>query len=108
MDIFPDRRQCTRRRVLKGGKVFYNNFAMSMDCTIRNESEHGMRIKVDPLITLPSSFALLNRKDGTMADVHIVWHREGEIGVEFDSEMEDVRKLAKSDIRRMSIIATRG
>jgi hypothetical protein len=108
MDIFPDRRLYTRRRVLKGGKVFYNNFAMSMDCTIRNESEHGMRIKVDPLITLPSNFSLLNRKDGTMAEVHIVWHRDGEIGVEFDSGMEDVRKLAKSDIRRMSIIATRG
>ncbi|MCV6547818.1 MAG: PilZ domain-containing protein [Cohaesibacter sp.] len=108
MDFLSDRRQSSRRRVLKGGKVFYNNFSISLDCTIRNESDKGMRLKVDPLISLPRSFSLLNRKDGTMAEVSVIWHHEGEFGVEFVGLMEDVHKLAKSDLRRISIIATRG
>ncbi|MCT4656867.1 MAG: PilZ domain-containing protein [Cohaesibacter sp.] len=108
MDYFPERRQFQRQRVVKGGKVFYQNFALSTDCMIRNQSDHGMRIKVDPYITLPREFSLLNRKEGTLAQVKLVWQTGDEIGVEFTSNMEDVRNFAKSDIRRMSIIATRG
>lgn len=104
----PERRRKTRKRVLKGGKVFYNNYAVSYDCTIRNESDEGMQLLVDPNIALPKSFSLLNRKDGTLADARVVWQKPGLLGVEFSTRMQDVRDFSKSDIRRMSIIATRG
>lgn len=104
----PERRQEGRRRVLKGGKVFYDHYAVSLDCMIRNESKHGMQIKFDPNVTLPRNFALLNRKDGTLADVEVIWAKAGEMGVQLKEEMRDVRSFGRSDIRRMSIIATRG
>lgn len=104
----PERRQKIRKRVLKGGKVFYNNYAVSYDCTIRNESDEGMQLLIDPNVALPNSISLLNRKDGTLADARIVWQKPGLIGVKFSTKMQDVRDFSKSDIRRMSIIATRG
>ena len=103
-----ERRTEDRQRVLKGGKVFYNNYAISVDCMIRDESAKGMHIKVDPNFVLPSHFSLLNRKDGTLADARVVWKDGSELGIEFSTEMKDVRNFAKADIRRMSIIATRG
>ncbi|WP_180967016.1 PilZ domain-containing protein [Cohaesibacter celericrescens] len=104
----PERRQADRQRVLKGGKVFYKNYSISMDCTIKDESSTGMKIKMDANCALPSDVALLNRKDGKLADAHIVWKHGDLLGVKFSSKMEDVRSFAKADIRRMSIIATRG
>ena len=103
-----DRRSEDRHRVLKGGKVFFNNYAISADCMIRNESDHGMQIKMDPHISLPENISLLNRKDGTLAEARVIWKQAGSIGLQFKSPMQDVRTFAKSDIRRLSIIATRG
>ncbi len=108
MTYTPERRIEDRQRVLKGGKVFYNNFAISLDCLIRNESSHGMQILVDPNCALPNAFSVLNRKDGTLADAKVVWKEGERMGVEFCSKMQNVRSFAKADIRRMSIIATRG
>ena len=108
MTNWHERRKEARHRVLKGGKVFYNNYAISFDCMIKDESTHGMKLKIDPNIMFPDTFALLNRKDGTLADARIVWAAGDQVGVEFLSEMEDIRNFAKADIRRMSIIATRG
>lgn len=104
----PERRKEARKRVLKGGKVFYNNYSISLDCTIRDESDHGMQLKVDPQQMVPTDIALLNRKDGQLAAAKIVWKHGDQIGVEFKGKMQDVRSFAKADIRRMSIIATRG
>ena len=104
----PERRKEARHRVLKGGKVFYNNYAISFDCTIRNESPDGMQIRMDPTLAVPSHISLLNRKDGTMADAKIVWQRAGVMGLKFESKMQDVLSFSTADIRRMSIIATRG
>ncbi|SNY92049.1 PilZ domain-containing protein [Cohaesibacter sp. ES.047] len=108
MTVTSERRREDRKRVLKGGKIFYNNFSISLDCTIRNESEHGMQIRIDPQAALPSHFALLNRKEGTLAEANLVWKHGDSVGVELSTEMKDVRTFGKSDIRRMSIIATRG
>ena len=108
MSSLTERRKEERHRVLKGGKLFYANYSMSIDCMIRNESENGMQVKVDPNITLPKKVSLLNRKDGTLGEAEIVWQKPGQIGLEFQTKMQDVRSFAKADIRRMSIIATRG
>ncbi|WP_319530941.1 PilZ domain-containing protein [uncultured Cohaesibacter sp.] len=108
MTDIKDRRREDRKRVLKGGKLFFNNYAISLDCTIRNESDHGMQLRLDPQVAVPKAFALLNRKDGTLADAKLVWKHGDSIGVEFSTEMKDVLSFSKADIRRMSIIATRG
>lgn len=103
-----ERRKTARQRVLKGGKLFYSNYAVSLDCVIRNESEEGMQIKLDPNITIPPEISLLNKKDGTLAEARVVWQHGATAGVEFATKMQDVRDFSKADIRRMSIIATRG
>ena len=103
-----ERRKTARQRVLKGGKVFYSNYAVSVDCVIRNESEDGLQIKLDPNIAIPKDLSLLNRKDGTLAEAHVVWQQGETVGLKLSTKMKDVREFSKSDIRRMSIIATRG
>ena len=49
-----DHRRQIRRRVLKGGKILFNNKASSIDCAIRNLSEGGALLHVESAVGIPA------------------------------------------------------
>ena len=102
MAILLERRQSLRRRVFKGAKLFFQNYMMSVDCTIRNESDDGMQLTVDPGLMLPTEMTLLNRKEGTLAPVQMIWRKGHHMGVELEGDVEDVRASEKSYIRQLT------
>ncbi|WP_321338451.1 hypothetical protein [uncultured Cohaesibacter sp.] len=102
MTIVLERRQSLRRRVFKGAKLFFQNYMMSVDCTIRNESENGMQLVVDPDLMLPSDMTLLNRKEGTLSPVQMIWRQGPHVGVEVDGDEENVRNSEQSHIRQLT------
>jgi hypothetical protein len=53
-----------RRRVLKGGRILFNDRGSSMDCTVRSLSEDGAGIDVSSTIGLPKVFDLAIAADG--------------------------------------------
>lgn len=105
MSLNEDRRHHQRRRVLKGGKIFYQDFAISVDCMIRDESEDGMQVIVDPNLLMPREVSILNRKDGTLADAKIVWRDQDRMGLELQSEPRSIHDFDQAGVRRLSIIA---
>nr|WP_321458219.1 PilZ domain-containing protein [uncultured Cohaesibacter sp.] len=102
MTAILERRQSRRRRVFKGAKLFYQNFMMSVDCTIRNESQNGMQLVVDPNIMLPDELSVLNRKEGTIAPVQMVWRHGRRLGIAVDGDVVDVRSSDKRSIRMLT------
>jgi hypothetical protein len=90
-----ERRPTPRKRVLLSGLIVYGHGAFTCDCKYRNLSAAGARITLAYPLQLPSRFHLINVKDGVAHNAHIVWTKELDIGVRFDST---VSLSAKPDV----------
>lgn len=78
-----ERRATPRQRVLKGGKIVINNGFSTFQCTVRNVSKAGARLKVGSIIGIPDTFQLV-MDDGRKFSCAAIWKTEFEIGVEFN------------------------
>ncbi|MBE0578148.1 PilZ domain-containing protein [Devosia sp.] len=78
-----DHRVAPRQRVLKGGRIVINDGFSTFQCTVRNLSATGARLKVAGVVGIPDAFELL-MDDGRRFACIAKWKTEFEIGVEFD------------------------
>jgi hypothetical protein len=83
-----DRRDAHRSRVLLGGKLLYGDMAYSLDCTIRDLSDSGARVRVagDPHIGGP--VWLINNRAGTAHRGSVLWRSSNELGLQFAEEID--------------------
>jgi hypothetical protein len=77
-----EHRSAQRQRTLKGGRIVINDGFSTFDCTVRNFSESGARLKVASILGIPDSFDLL-MDDGRKFACSVAWKTEFEIGVKF-------------------------
>ncbi|WP_332688064.1 PilZ domain-containing protein [Devosia sp.] len=77
-----EKRASPRQRTLKGGRIVINDGFSTFQCTVRNLSESGARLKVASIIGIPDSFQLA-MDDGRKFVCTVVWRTETEIGVVF-------------------------
>jgi hypothetical protein len=77
-----EKRAAPRQRTLKGGRIVINNGSSTFDCTIRNLSEIGARLRVTSIIGIPDAFHLA-MDDGRKFDCAVAWRTETELGVKF-------------------------
>jgi hypothetical protein len=75
-----NKRETTRRRVLLAGKVVLPGGGV-IDCTLRDRSEGGARIKVQSVIGIPDEFRLLVEPTGELVQAKVAWRSPNEIGV---------------------------
>jgi len=78
-----EHRASPRQRTLKGGRIVINDGFSTFQCTVRNLSETGARLKVASIIGIPETFQLV-MDDGRKFACNVVWKTEAEIGVQFD------------------------
>jgi len=78
-----ERRATIRHRTLKGGRVVTNAGYSTYDCTVRNLSEAGARLRVASIVGSPDEFELA-MDDGRKYACHVVWRTEAELGVSFN------------------------
>jgi len=76
-------RRATRKRVLKGGTIVFNNRSSTLSCTVRDISETGARLRVQKDQLVPSDFDLMIEVDGLEAPCSVAWRRGEEFGVVF-------------------------
>jgi diguanylate cyclase (GGDEF)-like protein len=81
--VEPDQRDTTRRRVLKGGQIIFNNRMSTVDCTIRSLSDTGAGIDLSSAFGLPKEFLLSIRPDGQELPCRIASWSERHIEVDF-------------------------
>jgi PilZ domain len=76
-----ERRDRTRTRCLLGAKIEYNNRQSVMDCTIRDHSDGGMRIKLPQAAPLPAEFDLHVVDRGQKHRMRVKWRSGDDIGL---------------------------
>ena len=77
-----EHRIAPRQRVLKGGRIVINDGFSTFQCTVRNLSETGARLKMASIIGVPDTFELV-MDDGRKFACTVAWKTEFEIGVKF-------------------------
>lgn len=75
-------RSSPRHRVLKAGQIRFGS--TTVDCTIRNVSEAGAAISIKSPVWFPDKFTLVMLSVKSSRPCHIVWRKEGQMGVAFD------------------------
>lgn len=80
-----ERRAEARRRTLKSGRLFSDDFRTELECAIRDLSSRGARLKLEGNLLLPPSCFLYFETDRTIAPVRVVWRIETDVGVQFDA-----------------------
>ena len=72
-----------RRRVLKAGRMLFNNRMSSIDCTVRTLGDDGAGLDVTSSVGVPESFTLQIRSDAFETRCRVVSQTERHIEVEF-------------------------
>ena len=70
-----DGRMVARRRVLKSGIAASNDRRLTVNCTVRDISDTGARLRVEGSMTVPDTFELLIPLDGLEAPCQVVWRK---------------------------------
>jgi hypothetical protein len=77
-----EHRTTSRQRVLLAAKVMLNGGGV-IDCTVRDRSPAGARLKVVSVVGIPDRFDLLIGAEERPQIAEIVWRKQGEVGVRF-------------------------
>ncbi|GHB17948.1 hypothetical protein GCM10007094_02050 [Pseudovibrio japonicus] len=90
-----ERRRAYRRRTLKEGRIVFANHTMVFDCTIRDLSDYGARLKMETTIDVPDEFYLYLVHLRQRVQVEVRWRTPDSLGVEFVGEKQTVSSLMK-------------
>jgi hypothetical protein len=82
----PERRSASRQKTFLQGRLFFDNGRASVDCLIRDISEHGAKLRFSSAVATPDAVELHipNKRESYQARVK--WRNGEEIGVSFKQE----------------------
>jgi hypothetical protein len=78
-----DSRSARRNRVLMDGAVVYAQGARSLDCTIRDLSETGARVRLSGPEPVPEQIMLIQMRTGIAYEATVAWARGRDLGLTF-------------------------
>ena len=82
--LTPDeQRRSGRPRVLLAGRLIFGEGSMTVDCTIRDRTESGARIRLSGPTVLPAKMTLIEIGSGMAHECELSWRRFPDIGVSF-------------------------
>jgi hypothetical protein len=76
------RRHATRQKTLIGAQVVFNDLMSTFNCTIRDLSDTGARIKLNAPVQIPQAF-ILRFGDGRVRQCKVRRRNALELGIEF-------------------------
>jgi len=81
-----ERRAISRQRSFLQGRIFFSNRRTSVDCLIRDFSEHGARLKFSNTTVTPDMVELFIPAKEESYRAKVIWRNADEIGVGFDGD----------------------
>ena len=78
-----NRRVASRARALLAGKLIIDDGHISLDCTIRNLSTGGAKVRISAETDLPPKISLLLIKEGLLFEASVAWRKGDQIGLTF-------------------------
>jgi hypothetical protein len=76
-----ERRTHPRHKTFIKGRIYFNNRLSSMDCIVREISEHGSRLEFSENVTLPDVFELFLPSKDEYFQAHVAWRKGNSIGI---------------------------
>jgi len=104
-----DRRQSGRDKVLFGGVAEINERGSTMDCVVRNFSDHGACVEIDETAKLPEKLSLSIPRKGRSYLAQMIWRHANRVGLAFrtmvtDPESSDLdARLRRSQIKQRQL-----
>jgi hypothetical protein len=93
-----ERRRSLRRPVTLGGRLFFGLAGLSIDCVIRDLSDHGARVAVPRASwRAPKDVRLLSLREGRIYCGKVVWNRGRYLGLDF-TEVLDASSVADPEL----------
>ena len=84
-----ERRRSLRRPVTLGGRLFFGLAGLSIDCVIRDLSDHGARVAVPRASwRAPKDIRLLSLREGRIYCGKVVWNRGRYLGLDFTEVLD--------------------
>jgi PilZ domain len=77
-----EKREASRRRVLKTAFIILSDKAPKIECTIRNLSETGAAVQLSTTVGIPQNFDVII--DGTRRHCRSQWRTDTKIGIMFE------------------------
>jgi hypothetical protein len=106
--IQSDPRRSLRTRTLLKGKLSFGRGAFTVDCTIRDISGTGARVRVQPGAAVPAQVFLVHLRDRTAFEATVKWRRkDGQLGLKLDAahDLNHCRTPELKQLRRYCIDA---
>lgn len=104
-----DRRESVRGKVLYGGVAEINRDGSTMNCVVRNISEHGACVELDSAARLPEHITLRVARKGRAFLARLVWRQANKVGLAFrimtsDRPVSDLdERLRRSEIKKRQL-----
>jgi hypothetical protein len=81
-----ERRTFARQKSFMQGRVYFNHRQLSADCTIRDFSAPGARLRFAGSVTLPDDFEILIPSKNEYFKARVVWHKDRDMGITWTPE----------------------
>ena len=104
-----DRRQGVRKKVFLGGFAEINERSSTMDCVVRNISEHGACVEIDETARLPEDVSLNIPRKGRAYLARMIWRHANRVGLAFRTMVTDPHsndldeRLRRSQIKQRQL-----
>ena len=104
-----DRRESVRDKVFLGGVAEISTQGSTMDCVVRNISEHGACVELYSAGTLPEEMNLTIARKGRSFLVRLIWRQANKVGLAFrimtsDRPVDDLdERLRRSEIKKRQL-----
>lgn len=90
LDLNAEKRRLRRRTVVEDARIVDKRGGWSLiNCTVRDISEDGAKLQIDPSLEIPTNFELLLVQEMKIVSVRIRWRRRNFMGVQFASAPRD-------------------
>lgn len=78
-----ERRRILRTRTSTAARIIAGRWVCVFDCSVRNISTLGARLKFESANSIPNIFALTFDAGRTLRPCHVIWRTDTSLGVEF-------------------------
>lgn len=95
-----EQRRARRPRVLLTGKVVHGAAWLTVDCTIRDLTEDGARLRLSGPAALSAPLVLIEVGSGRAHECEVTWRRLPEVGVKF-LRSDDLRASSRPELGRI-------
>lgn len=83
-----EHRRAGRRRLLLDGKIVTLNKMSLVDCTVKDLSETGAKLRCSDHLAVPDTFRLWVPSSGLYQEAKVVWRQEISCGIIFTGPAE--------------------